>query len=322
MSLIQLVQILVLALVQGVTELFPISSLGHTVLLPGLLGWNTTLRDPNFVAVLVLLHLGTATALLTFFWRDWLCLLSGGIRVVKAGRFSRDVDPDGSGRQLALLVVGTIPAGLLGLFLQHPLEANFSIPFVASTFLVVNGAILLAGELLWQRQQSLTAVPESHASAATHPWRGPQSPPAQGAANASLGDKQAKELSFRQATLIGCIQAFALIPGFSRSGLTLVAGMASGLSHEAAARFSFLLATPIIAAAGVLEVPTLFQPEYRPELLAATLGGIVAGIAAFLSVRFLMKYFQAKRLEPFGYYCIALGLASYLYFALQTFHVL
>ncbi len=293
------IHVLLLALLQGVTELFPVSSLGHTVIIPGMLGWTETLQSPTFLPLLVMLHLGTSLALLTFFWRDWMLLLNGGLRTVIKGRFTPDVDPDGYGRQLALVVVGTIPAGLIGLIFQKVLEKGFSIPILAAAFLVANGAVLLAGERLWRRQRMREKI-----IAAQAPMFG------------SVG-RSINEMTFVQAALIGCAQCFALIPGFSRSGLTMVAGMANGLSHEAAARFSFLLATPIILAAGVLEVPKLLEQQYRADLPIAAVGGVVAGVAAYLSVRFLMKFFETNRLDPFAYYCVIAGTLAFLYFLLQ-----
>lgn len=297
------IHVLLLALLQGVTELFPVSSLGHTVIIPGFLGWTETLQSPTFLPLLVMLHLGTSLALLTFFWRDWMLLLSGGLRTVIKGRFTPDVDPDGYGRQFALVVVGTIPAGLIGLIFQKVLERGFSIPILASAFLVANGAVLLAGEQLWKRQRMREKV-----IAAQAPMFG------------SVG-RSINEMTFVQAALIGFAQCFALIPGFSRSGLTMVAGMANGLSHEAAARFSFLLATPIILAAGVLEVPKLLEQQYRGDLPIAAAGGVVAGIAAYLSVRFLMKFFETNRLDPFAFYCVIAGTLAFLYFLLQFLHI-
>lgn len=298
------IHVLLLALLQGVTELFPVSSLGHTVIIPGILGWNETLSSPTFLPLVVMLHLGTSLALLTFFWRDWIQLLRGGMRTVIAGRFTPDVDPEGYGRQLALVVVGTIPAGLIGLLFQHLLERLFSTPVLAAAFLVANGAVLLAGERLWRRQREREKLIAAQA-------------PMFGSVGRSLND-----MTFIQAVIIGFAQCFALIPGFSRSGLTMVTGMANGLSHEAAARFSFLLATPIILAAGVLEVPKLLAQQYRADLPIAAAGGLVAGVAAYLSVRFLMKYFETNRLDPFAIYCVIAGALAYSYFLLQYLHVM
>lgn len=293
------IKVFALAILQGVTELFPVSSLGHTVIIPGLFKWNETLQSPTFLPLLVMLHLGTSVALLSFFWRDWVKLLRGGLRTVIAGRFTADVDPDGAGRQLALVVVGTIPAGIVGLLFQSILEKGFSEPVLAAAFLVANGAVLLAGERLIRRQQMKRRQLAD------------QSP------QFSKVDDSINTMTFKQAVIIGSSQIFALIPGFSRSGLTMVAGMANGLSHEASARFSFLLATPIILAAGVLEVPKL--REYPQQLPIAAAGGVVAGIAAYLSVRFLMRYFETNRLDPFAYYCVIAGTLAFAYFALQSF---
>jgi undecaprenyl-diphosphatase len=298
-----LFQVLFLALLQGVTELFPVSSLGHTVIIPGILGWNDIEQNPVFVPLLVMLHLGTSVALLTFFWRDWVQLLRGGLRVATARSFSKAADPEGYGRQLALVIIGTIPAGLIGLIFQKKLESGFSVPILAAAFLVLNGAVLLAGERLWRRQRMNEKLLAAEA-------------PMFGTVGRSIN-----EMTFLQAVLIGLAQCFALIPGFSRSGLTMVTGMANGLSHEASARFSFLLATPIILAAGVLEIPKLLKHEYRPDLPIALAGGLVAGIAAYLSVRFLMKYFESNRLDPFAYYCVIAGVLAYGYFLLQFLHI-
>jgi undecaprenyl-diphosphatase len=353
-------RVLVLALLQGVAELFPISSLGHTVIIPGLLGWGDLLHSPTFLPLVVALHLGTATALLTFFWRDWVRLLSGGVRVLVAGRFTPDVDPQGYGRQLALVVVGTMPAGLVGVLFQKKLEALFSQPILAAAFLCANGAVLLAAERLRSRRQrsrwagasaglALGATAWQHEapshSAAAVPvqataWRqgpaprrsltassdapkgatdwSPEAPPPR---PEDPADTTLRDVSFVQAALIGAAQSFALLPGISRSGATMVGGLAVGLPHQAAARFSFLLATPIILAAGVLEVPQLFAAGTQTVILALG-GGGVAGIAAYLSVRFLMRYFETRRLTPFAYYCVAAGALTFVYFFLQAFQIL
>jgi undecaprenyl-diphosphatase len=312
-----LLQVIGLALLQGFTELFPVSSLGHTVIIPGLFGQHDLLQSDTFLPLVVMLHLGTATALLTFFWRDWVDLLRGGARVVIAGKLTRDVDPDGMGRQLALVVVGTIPAGLLGVFLQKPLESLFSQPILASAFLVANGAVLLAAERLWQdRQKALIRqkhVPLSPDIVTT--------PRAQAVLTAEKIGVSLDEMTFGQAALVGLAQSCALLPGISRSGSSMVGGMLCGLSHEAAARFSFLLATPIILGAGVLEVPKLFSGS-RHTLLLALGGGVLAGLAAYLSVRFLMRYFETRRLDPFAYYCVGAGLLAFGFFLLQYLRVI
>lgn len=319
------VRVILLALLQGIAELFPVSSLGHTVIIPGLLGWGDLLRSDTFLPLVVTLHLGTAMALLTFFWRDWVNLLRGGVKVLIAGRFSRDVDPQGYGRQLALVVVGTLPAGLIGVLLQKKLESLFGAPVLAAAFLCMNGAVLLAAERLTRRQRyargqefAQDAKRAGVTLGATALQGGGRDMPY---GQDSHADRSLDEMSFVQAALIGAAQALALLPGISRSGVTMVAGLSIGLSHESAARFSFLLATPIILAAGLLEIPKLFSSGTQTLVLAGV-GGVIAGVAAYLSVRFLMRYFETKSLDPFAYYCVVAGLLAFLYFAGKTLHLI
>ena len=272
-----LFQVLVLALLQGVTELFPVSSLGHTVILPRLLGWNINQADPTFLAFVVLLHVGTATALAIYFWRDWLAIVSAVVRSAIDGRMHGTPDERLGWR----LIAGTIPVGIIGLLFQKPVQALFASPRAAAAFLVVNGIIMFAGERVRRRAVAFDAG-RTELSALTVP--------------AAIG--------------IGSAQILALLPGISRSGSSMVAGLLANLKHEAAARFAFLLATPVIFAAGVLKVPDLFTPTARPNLPVYLLGGLVAGIAAYLSVAYLMRYFRVGRLDPFAIYCAAFGILS------------
>jgi undecaprenyl-diphosphatase len=296
-------QIAVLALLQGATELFPVSSLGHTVIIPGLVGWGNLLTQPTFIPLVVTLHLGTSAALLIYFWRDWADLLKGGLVALRSGKLVNPrEDPKGNGRQLALMVVGTIPTGLVGLFLQKPLESLFSAPILASAFLVANGAVLLVGERQWRNR-----VRQADIEMKTR-GRSERLPGEQGLA--------INDVSFGQAAIIGFAQSFALLPGISRSGTTMVAGMANGLSREASARFSFLLATPIILLAGLAEVPKLAGAGKQMLLLAAG-GGVLAGITAYLSVRYLMRYFETNRLDRFAFYCVGAGLLAFVFFFVQ-----
>jgi len=296
------IQSIVLALIQGVTELFPVSSLGHTVVLTRLFGWGDLQNSDNFLPFLVLFHLGTAGALLIYFWRDWSRIIRALFVTSLAGR----IEADPFGRTTWLLVAGTIPAGLIGLFLQSALKQLFATPVVAALFLVVNGVILLAGERT--RRRSLVALPMT----SDRPTDLGQS---EVTSSSVLGvaDNPASQLlasvSLREAVLVGMAQALALIPGISRSGVTMVAALQVGMNHEDAATYTFLLATPIIAAAGLLEVPQLFASP-ASTLIIAVVGGVVAAVSAYLSVRFLMRYFQSGRLDPFGYYCIVAGLSS------------
>jgi undecaprenyl-diphosphatase len=301
------IQSIVLALLQGVTELFPISSLGHTVIVTALLGWGQLETSPSFLPFLVLFHVGTATALFIYFRRDWVAIIRGLVVTGVAGR----LDADPNGRVAWLLVAGTIPAGLVGVFLETPLKQLFASPLVAAEFLAVNGVILLVGERARRRSLAAPAVAIT-AGRSAGPAPTPPDP----------GDSQPREdlrpfatLSWRAAILVGLAQALALIPGISRSGVTMVAALRTGMSHEDAAAYTFLLATPIIGAAGVLELPQL-AGNPSSTLLIAVVGGVLAGLAAYLSTRFLMRYFETHRLDPFGYYCLVAGLASLAYFAL------
>lgn len=274
-------QALFIGLLQGSTELFPVSSLGHAVVIPGLFRWSYRQSDPAFVPFLTLLHLGTATALIVIFWRDWRRIVAGFFRAAFRGRI------EGEDERLAmLLVVGTIPAGAIGLVLQDPLKRLFASPRAAATFLIVNGAILLGAEVLRRRSERAGVSREEQ----EHDFK-------------SIG-----QISFRAAALTGVAQSFALLPGISRSGVTMCGALLAGLRHQDAAKFSFLLATPIILAAGALEVPQLFTG--RSPLGTYAAASVLAGLAAYLSARFLIRYFRSGRLDPYGWYCAALGTLS------------
>jgi undecaprenyl-diphosphatase len=270
-------QVLVLALLQGVTELFPVSSLGHIVVLPALLHWNVNQADPQFLAFVVLLHVGTATALVIYFWRDWLAIVRAVVGSMIVGRMQGTPDERLGWR----LIAGTIPVGLIGTIFQKQVQALFANPRAAAAFLIVNGAIMFLGERLRRR-----------------------------AVMAEEGRAALDQLSVRNAVGIGSAQILALLPGISRSGSSMVAGLLSNLTHEAAARFSFMLATPVILGAGVLKIPDLFTPAALPHLPVYLLGGVVSGMAAFLSVAYLMRYFRVGRLDPFAIYCAAFGILA------------
>ena len=284
-------QILFLALLQGVTELFPISSLGHTVIIPALLGWGDLVHNPEFLPLIVALHLGTSIALFIYFWRVWFQVGRSVVKSVKDGEVKRGTKEWVS----FLIIIGCIPGGLLGVFLEKPLKVLFASPLVASVFLVVNGSLLFLGERLRRRAEAKMQVE-----------------------NVDVKEREARfrplsSLSWMEAVIIGFAQALALIPGISRSGVTMVAGLGVRLNHEDAARYSFLLGTPLIGAAALLEVPQLFSQSLQ-VLLLVLLGMVVAGVAAYLSTRFLMKYFETGRLYPFAYYCWAAGLLSLILF--------
>ncbi len=307
-------QAIVLGLLQGVTELFPVSSLGHSVILPQLLGWTDVVaaqsaRESYFLAFLVGLHVATATALLIFYRRTWIRIVGG---VLVSLRDRRIETPEA--RLGWLLVVATIPAGLAGLIFEHTFRVVFATPLFAAGFLVVNGIILAAGEWLRRRAAGRDmAVPRGAIRAASPMSRAGSAGvrPASSAARASTDEEAAERrlgaLGFPVAVIVGCAQTFALLAGISRSGITMVAGLVRGLDHEDAARFSFLLATPIILAAGVYKLPDLIGPNgdgVRTQILA---GSVAAGIAAYLSVRFLTRYFTTRTLTPFAIYSVVVG---------------
>lgn len=256
-----------LAILQGVTELFPVSSLGHAVLVPVMLGWKIDLSAPQFLPFLVAIHFGTAVALLLYFWRDWL----GFAGAVIDFRDPRNKDE----RRIALYIcLATIPAVVIGAIFEKTVREAFAQPALAAIFLIVNGVVLLIAERLKTR-----------------------------------GTRPLAAMSWKGAIGIGIAQCFAFIPGMSRSGLTLAAGLASGHNHEAAARFSFLLGTPIIVGATVHELPKFLHADaaWRMPTLVAC---VLAGVTAYASIAFLMHYFRKHdfdALDPFAYYCFAVG---------------
>ena len=273
-----------LGLLQGVSELFPVSSLGHSVILPKLFGWNIGQDQAYFLTFLVALHLATGLVLLAFFWKDWVRILKG------LGRSLRDREIGDPDAKLGwLLVVGTIPAGLLGLTLQDSLRKLFASPEYASIFLALNGLLLFGAELLRRR------APDTEEEDDT---------------------RIARKVGWWQSFTVGAAQAIALIPGFSRSGASMGGGLLVGLSHKDAARFAFLLATPIILAAAVLKLPELAGPQGDGVRGQALVGALCSGVTAYLAVKFLMRYFETRTLTPFAIYCLCAGTASAIYFAL------
>jgi undecaprenyl-diphosphatase len=288
-------QAIVIGLLQGVTELFPVSSLGHSVLLAGWLGWDSLLKGQSadesfYLAFLVALHVATALALIVFFWRDWVLIIRGFFRSIRTRRID-----DPHQRMAWLLVIGTIPVGLFGLAFEHSLRTLFAKPLAAALFLTLNGFILLAGERLRRRQVEHATLQKAAAPTTT-----------------ATG---VETLSNADAAIIGTSQIGALFAGISRSGITMVTGLLRGLDHEDAARFSFLLATPVILAAGVYKLPDLAGPLGDGIRAQALVGSLCAGVAAYLSVRFLTKWFHTRSLVPFGVYCLVFGAISIVRFA-------
>jgi undecaprenyl-diphosphatase len=281
-------QAIVLGLVQGVAEPFPISSLGHGVVLPSLFGWNIHQNDKYFLTFLVATHIATALVLLGFFFKDWVRIVKGILRSLQMREIRED---DVDARLGWLLIVGTIPAGIIGLVLEKSLRSLFASASFAAAFLIVNGIALLLFERLRKR------------------------PPRPGD---YLGDADVRiaKLKWTQAIAVGTSQAAALIPGISRSGFSMGGGLLVGLSNEDAARYSFLLATPIIFAAGLLKLPELLGSTGDGVRGQALVGGLCAALTTFFAVKFLLKWFQTNTLTPFGIYCIVLGAVCTLTFAL------
>ena len=262
---------IIIAVLQGATELFPISSLGHAVVLPTLLGWPIDQKSPSFLPFLVVLHLGTAAALFIYFWRDWFGFAAGLLGQGDAATVKKER------RIFKLVCVATLPAVILGYSFHHVIRDFFGSALLAAIFLVVNGFILFTGERI------------KHA-----------------------GRKSLDQVSWKAALVIGACQALALIPGISRSGATMVGGVMAGLTHKEAARFSFLLATPVIAGAGVLEVPKLLKMHevIAEQGMTMVIAGIVSGVVAWISTYLLMRYFKKNEidaLDPFAWYCWAAG---------------
>jgi undecaprenyl-diphosphatase len=323
-------QAFVIALVQGVTELFPVSSLGHSVLVPAWIGgsWQTLVTQSSqansessfYLAYIVALHCATALALLWYFRADWARIIRGFFRSLGRSLRQRQVSLEGRDERLAwMIVIATIPVGLTGLLLEHPFRTLFAKPIAAAVFLFVNGLILYVAERLRRRQPveavhvGEVLVPAEARAMTTHQRhrRGRQRAEIHAARKA---DTRIAALSFRDALSVGSLQIGALFAGISRSGITMVGGLWRGLDHEDAARFGFLLATPVILAAGVLKLPSLGGSAGAHIHGQVVLGVIVAGTAAYASIRFLMRYFQTRTLTPFAIYCLIAGSASIIRF--------
>ncbi len=343
-------QALVIALVQGVTELFPVSSLGHSVLVPAWLGgsWQTMVTQSSqassetsfYLAYIVALHCATALALLWFFRADWARIIRGLFASLLRGARERRLSIDGKDERLGwMIVVATIPVGLTGIALEHTFRTIFAKPAAAAVFLFINGLILLGGERLRRAHRPDRVPADAPAgrvpagAAAGRVTAGvpaatvltPASPDAParragGRQRAEIGaaaasDARIAQLPMRDSLYIGVLQIAALFAGVSRSGVTMVGGLWRGLDHEDAARFAFLLATPPILAAGVLKLPSLAGAAGAHIHGQILLGVIVTGITAYLSVRFLVRWFQTRTLTPFAIYCLLFGAASILRFA-------
>ncbi len=280
-------QALVLGLLQGIAEPFPISSLGHGVIAPSIFGWDIHQNDDFFLAFLVATHCATAIVLFFLFLDDWKRIFRGLGRSLRERRIGAG---DTDARLGWLLVAGTIPAGIVGLVLEHPLRTLFASASTAAAFLILNGILLL----VFERFRRRTPQPDD--------YKGDS-------------DSRIAKLSWKQAFGIGTAQAAALIPGISRSGITMGGGLLFGLSNEDAARYAFLLATPIIGAAGVLKLPELMGHAGDGVRGPALVGALAAALTTYIAVKFLLRFFETNRLTPFGIYCIVAGVVYSLILA-------
>ena len=282
--MISYAQAVILGGLQGLTELFPVSSLGHSVILPTLFGWHIDQGADAFLIFLVTTHLATALVLLGFFFKDWVLIVKGIFRSLK----DRNIDPADIYAKLGwLIVVATIPAGVLGILFQEQLQKLFAVPSYAAVFLFLNGLLLYGAEILKKKKAATITASDENI------------------------DSTIAKVSWAQSVKVGLAQCLALIPGFSRTGATLAGGLLIGLDHEGAARFSFLLATPIILAAAILKLPELLTPAASASFGPVAAGFIASAIAAYLSVRFLTRYFKTKTLTPFAIYCVLIGAVAF-----------
>jgi undecaprenyl-diphosphatase len=309
----------VVGLVQGISEMFPVSSLGHAVLIPAIVGgsWahdlNVAAPESPYLAFIVGLHVATALALLIYFWRDWVRIIGGLLSSVR--HLAVETDDE----KLAwMIILATIPVGVAGVAFEHAFRVIFGKPVLAGIFLAVNGLILLAAERY--RSRSSLAADSAIAVAREPAARVGTDLPEGGVAlrqreptDTVRADKRLASMSYPQAVLVGSVQILALLAGISRDGVTMVAGMARGLSRADAARYAFLLATPVIFAAGALKIPDLAGPLGNGIRGQVLLGSVLSGIGAYLSVRFLLRYLRTRTLTPFGIYCLIAGLASIIY---------
>jgi undecaprenyl-diphosphatase len=320
-------QAAVIGVLQGVTELFPVSSLGHSVLVPALIGgdWkqlvtqsaSQTSENSPYLTFIVALHVATAIALLIFFRRDWVRIIRGFFRTVKPSIAARRIVARDSDERLAwLLIIATIPVGITGLVLEHTFRTLFAKPLAAAIFLTVNGLILLAGEVLRRRAPVDDADAEHELAGAITADAATAAPARQVLEPQTHRPvRRLATLSYLEAAIIGFFQTFALLAGISRSGISMVGGLARGLSHRDAARFSFLLATPVILAAGMLKLPTLAGSGGSHIHGQVLLGAVLAGVASYISVRWLTRWFETKTLTPFAIYSLVAGVICIVVFA-------
>jgi len=292
-NLITTFQAIVLGVIQGVTELFPISSLGHTVILPNLFGWSNIVRwqsqpESPWLAFVVMLHVGSAVGLLIYFWKDWMAIIGAFFGTLRKRRVETPTE-----RLAWLIIIATIPVGILGLLFEHPLRTLFAKPLAASIFLMINGFILFFAERYRRRAEVRELARREGAK--------------------EDGGRVLDTLEYREAAVIGVAQTSALFAGISRDGVCMASGLGRGLDHSDAGRFAFLLATPPILAAGLLKVGDLTGPLGAGLRGEAVVAAVAAAITAIITVRFLTRYLKTRTLMPFAWYCLIFGGAMVIY---------
>jgi undecaprenyl-diphosphatase len=280
-------QAIVLGVLQGVTELFPISSLGHTVLFPTLFGWNELVKAQSqsesfWLAFVVMLHVGSALGLLYFYWSDWVQIVGGFFRTLATRRVQTSTE-----RLAWLIVIASIPAGIIGLVFEHQLRTLTAKPEVAAIFLMVNGCVLFGAE--WFRRRAAVRELAIREGAKAD------------------GGRALDTLEYREAFVIGAAQSTALVAGISRDGAAMGAGLARGMDHSDSARYAFLLATPIILAAGLFKLPDLLGHLGNGVRGQSLVACVSSAVTAVFTVRFLVGYFKTKTLIPFAVYCLVFG---------------
>jgi len=347
----------IVGLIQGVTELFPLSSLGHSVLIPAIVGgqWakDLSVSAPNspYLAFIVGLHVATAIAMIIYFWRDWVRIIVAFFASLR--HFARPEpgtrrwEPQGTDQTLAwMLILATIPVGIAGALLQHLFTHVFSKPVLVAGFLFVNGLILLGGERLRRRgaeEESQQAAADAERAAERQRATvaagtaggafggrvgaggggrhssGQRAAKQQQASVAVESDRRLVGVGYLGGIVLGSMQIFALLPGISRDGIVMVSGMFRGLSRQDAARFSFLLSAPVIFAAGVFKLHDLTGPLGHGIRAQVLFGSVLSGIGAYLALRFLVRYLSdaSRTLTPFAIYCLAAGLGSVIYLSVR-----
>lgn len=292
-NLISYFQAIVLGVLQGVSELFPVSSLGHTVIFPNLFGWNNVVAwqsqtESPWLAFVVMLHVGSAIGLLIYFWKDWIQIIKAFFATLRKRRADTAME-----RLAWLIIVASIPVGILGVTLEHTARVATAKPEIASIFLIINGLILLGAERLRKRAEIRELARREGMK--------------------DDGGRRLETLDYKEAGIVGVGQSTALIAGISRDGVVMATGLARGLDNEDAARFSFLLATPIILLAGLYKLPDLTGHNGNGIRGPAVVAAIAAAVTAVFTVAFLMRYFKRGNLIPFGIYCVAFGIAMLIY---------